>query len=100
MLSIDRLLEFAPLPAVFWPVLGAIALVYILTFRYIRNELAYPRIALASFIGYVFSHNIHLSLLGGATIYVDGGMTLYPGFERIRSARPRPVCCEVSRGRW
>ncbi len=74
---------------------------YILTFRYIRNELAYPRIAIASFIGYVFSHNIHLSFLGGAAIYVDGGMTLYPGFEGIiYSARPRTVCCEVSRGRW
>jgi len=81
MLPVDRLLEFVPLSAVFWPVLGAIALVYILTFRCIRNELAYPGIALASFIGYVFNLNIHLSLLGGATICVDGGMTLYPGFE-------------------
>jgi len=44
-------------------VLGAVALVYILTLRYIRNEFAYPGIALASFIGYVFNHNIHLSLL-------------------------------------
>jgi len=62
-------------------VLSAIVLAYILTFRYIDNELTCPRIALASFIGYVFSRNIHLSFLGGATIYVDGGMTLYPGFE-------------------
>ena len=61
--------------------LGAIALVYVLTFRYIRNDSAYPGIALASFIGYVFNRNIHLSLLGGATICVDDGMTLYPGFE-------------------
>jgi len=37
-----------------------------LAFRYIHNDLPYPRIALASFVGYVFSHNIGLSFFGGS----------------------------------
>jgi phosphatidylglycerol lysyltransferase len=37
-----------------------------LALRYLRKELPYRRTALASFVGYVFSHNIGLSVLGGA----------------------------------
>ncbi len=39
-----------------------------LAFRYIRNPLPYPRIAFASFIAYVFSHNVGLSFLGGGAV--------------------------------
>jgi phosphatidylglycerol lysyltransferase len=39
-----------------------------LAFRWIRNPLAYPRVALASFVGFVFSHNIGLSFLGGNAV--------------------------------
>lgn len=34
--------------------------------RYLGLALGYPRIALASFAGYVFSHNVGISILGGA----------------------------------
>ena len=27
----------------------------------------------------------------GTTLYVDGGMTLYPGFEACGHRRPRPI---------
>jgi phosphatidylglycerol lysyltransferase len=38
--------------------------------RYIRHPLGYPRTALASFLGYVFSHNLGLNaLVSGATRY-------------------------------
>ena len=36
-----------------------------LAFRWIGSPLRYPRIALASFIAYVFSHNVGLSFFGG-----------------------------------
>ncbi|GKT07059.1 bifunctional lysylphosphatidylglycerol flippase/synthetase MprF [Desulforhabdus sp. TSK] len=39
-----------------------------LAFRYIRHPLPYPRIALASFIGYAFSNNIGLSMLAGSSV--------------------------------
>jgi phosphatidylglycerol lysyltransferase len=39
-----------------------------LAFRWIRSPLRYPRIALASFIAYVFSHNVGLSFLGGSAV--------------------------------
>jgi phosphatidylglycerol lysyltransferase len=39
-----------------------------LAFRWVRNPLAYPRIALASFIAYVFSHNVGLSFVGGSAV--------------------------------
>lgn len=39
-----------------------------LAFRWIGNPLAYPRIALASFVGFVFSHNLGLSFLGGNAV--------------------------------
>jgi phosphatidylglycerol lysyltransferase len=37
-----------------------------LALRYLGKDLPYRRTALASFVGYVFSHNIGLSVLGGA----------------------------------
>ena len=40
----------------------------VLAFRWIGNALGYPRIALASFLGFVFSHNIGLSFLGGGAV--------------------------------
>ncbi len=39
-----------------------------LAFRYIRNALAYRRIALASFVAFVFSHNVGLSFFGGSAV--------------------------------
>ena len=36
--------------------------------RVIGQYLAYPRIALASFVAYVFSHNVGLSFLGGGAV--------------------------------
>jgi phosphatidylglycerol lysyltransferase len=39
-----------------------------LAFRWIRHPLDYPRIALASFIAYVFSHNVGLSFFGGSAV--------------------------------
>ena len=39
-----------------------------LAFRWIRNPLGYSRIALASFIAYVFSHNVGLSFFGGSAV--------------------------------
>ena len=39
-----------------------------LAFRFIRNNLAYPRVALASFVAFVFSHNIGLSFFGGNAV--------------------------------
>jgi phosphatidylglycerol lysyltransferase len=40
----------------------------VLAFRWLRNPLPYPRVALASFVGFVFSHNIGLSFLGGNAV--------------------------------
>ena len=39
-----------------------------LAFRFLGNTLGYPRVALASFVGFVFSHNIGLSFLGGNAV--------------------------------
>jgi phosphatidylglycerol lysyltransferase len=39
-----------------------------LAFRFIRHPLGYARIALASFIAYVFSHNVGLSFFGGSAV--------------------------------
>ena len=35
---------------------------------FLHRRLAYPKTALASFLGYVFSYNIGLSLLGGSSV--------------------------------
>src|SRR5262245_3012888 len=40
----------------------------LLAFRWIGRALALRRIALASFIAYVFSHNVGLSILGGSAV--------------------------------
>jgi phosphatidylglycerol lysyltransferase len=39
-----------------------------LGFRWIGHPLSYPRVALASFVGFVFSHNLGLSFLGGNAV--------------------------------
>src|SRR5262245_37095175 len=39
-----------------------------LAFRWIGRALALRRIALASFVAYVFSHNVGLSFLGGSAV--------------------------------
>jgi lysylphosphatidylglycerol synthetase-like protein (DUF2156 family) len=39
-----------------------------LAFRYVRNSLPYRRIALASFVAYVFTHNVGLSFFGGSAV--------------------------------
>ena len=40
----------------------------VLALHYLRRPLTYGRIALASFISYVFSYNIGLSVLGGSAV--------------------------------
>jgi phosphatidylglycerol lysyltransferase len=39
-----------------------------LALHYLRHRLRYGKIALASFVGYVFSYNVGLSILGGSAI--------------------------------
>jgi uncharacterized membrane protein YbhN (UPF0104 family) len=39
-----------------------------LAFRYLRYPLSYSKIALASFLGYAFSHNIGFALLSNASV--------------------------------
>jgi len=39
-----------------------------LAFHYIRNPLPYPRVAFASFVAYVFSHNVGVSFFGGSAV--------------------------------
>jgi phosphatidylglycerol lysyltransferase len=52
-----------------------------LAVRFIRNPLPYRKIALASFISYVFSHNVGLSFLGGSAVRYRllSGWKLTPG---------------------
>ena len=40
----------------------------VLALHYLRHPLKYGKIALASFVGYVFSYNIGLSILGGSAV--------------------------------
>ena len=40
----------------------------LLALRYIRHPLSYPKIGVASFIGYAFSNNIGLSMLAGGSV--------------------------------
>jgi phosphatidylglycerol lysyltransferase len=40
----------------------------VLALHYLRHPLQYGRIALASFVGYVFSYNVGLSILGGSAV--------------------------------
>ncbi len=47
-----------------------------LAFVFIRNPLRYRRVALASFIAYVFSHNIGLAFFGGSAVR----LRLYSGW--------------------
>ncbi|MEW6442543.1 MAG: bifunctional lysylphosphatidylglycerol flippase/synthetase MprF [bacterium] len=39
-----------------------------LALRYIRHPLSYPRIALASFVGYAFSNNMGMAMIAGSTV--------------------------------
>ena len=39
-----------------------------LAFRYIRNSLEFPKIALTAFVSYTFSHNIGFALLSGGAV--------------------------------
>ena len=39
-----------------------------LAFRYVRSRLAYPKIAITSFLSYVFSYNIGLSIFGSSAV--------------------------------
>ncbi len=52
-----------------------------LAVRFLPNPLPYRKIALASFIGYVFSHNVGLSFLGGSAVRYRllSGWSLTPG---------------------
>ncbi|MCB9722934.1 MAG: bifunctional lysylphosphatidylglycerol flippase/synthetase MprF [Spirochaetaceae bacterium] len=40
----------------------------VLALRYVGRQLPYPRVALASFVAYVFSHNVGLSIFGGSAV--------------------------------
>ncbi|HPO14549.1 MAG TPA: bifunctional lysylphosphatidylglycerol flippase/synthetase MprF [Candidatus Hydrogenedentes bacterium] len=56
--------------AVIFTVLGYLALTLydVLAFVYVGRRLPYPKIAIASFIGYAFSNNIGFSFLSGGSI--------------------------------
>lgn len=47
---------------------GALSCYDLLALRYLGNPLPYRRIALASFVGYAFAHNIGLSLVTGTPV--------------------------------
>ena len=72
----DILRELHALPAArLWLAVGLTLLNYVvmtgydaLALRYVRKPLGYPRIALASFLGYAFSNNIGLSMLAGSSV--------------------------------
>src|SRR5512136_397208 len=53
----------------------------LLALRYIRHPLPYPKIGVASFIGYAFSNNIGLSMLAGGSVryrlYSSWGLTAF-----------------------
>lgn len=53
----------------------------LLALRYIRHPLPYPKIGVASFIGYAFSNNIGLSMLAGSSVryrlYSSWGLTAF-----------------------
>jgi len=53
----------------------------LLALRYIHHPLSYPKIGVASFIGYAFSNNIGLSMLAGSSVryrlYSSWGLTAF-----------------------
>ena len=55
-----------------------------LAFRFVGTALSYPRIALASFLGFVFSHNIGVSFLGGGAVRL----------RELDAERPNPEVLE------
>ena len=73
---VDILKAFESIPvARMWAAIGLTILSYAimtgydaLALRYIRHQLAYSKIGLASFIGYAFSNNIGLSMIAGASV--------------------------------
>jgi phosphatidylglycerol lysyltransferase len=83
--DIERSLAAIPAPRLFW----ALALTLVnylaltgydfLAHRYLRRPLQYGKIAFTSFIAYVFSYNVGLSVLGGSAIryrlYSTWGLT-------------------------
>ncbi|UCD82299.1 MAG: UPF0104 family protein [Desulfobacterales bacterium] len=72
----DILNAFDAIPrAHLWAAVGLTILSYTvmtgydaLALRYIRHQLAYPKVGLASFIGYAFSNNIGMSMIAGASV--------------------------------
>jgi uncharacterized membrane protein YbhN (UPF0104 family) len=72
--DVVRLLKDLPLSRLFLSLMLTILSYLILTgydslaFRYIRHPVPYGRIALTSFIGYAFSHNIGHSWLSGGSV--------------------------------
>ena len=72
----DILPAFHAIPgAHLWAAAGLTILSYavmtgydILAMRYIQYPLSYPKIGLASFIGYAFSNNIGMSMIAGASV--------------------------------
>jgi uncharacterized membrane protein YbhN (UPF0104 family) len=65
----------------------------VLALHYIRHPLPYGRVALASFLGYVFSYNVGLSILGGSAVRYR----LYSawGLSTIEIAKV-VACCTVA----
>src|SRR5512137_3063175 len=53
----------------------------LLALRYIRHPLSYPKIGMASFVGYAFSNNIGLSMLAAGSVryrlYSSWGLSIY-----------------------
>ncbi len=64
-LSVHKLLAASLLTVASYALL---TLYDVLALRYLNRKLPYRQTALASFLGYVFSYNIGLSILGGGTV--------------------------------
>jgi uncharacterized membrane protein YbhN (UPF0104 family) len=79
-----------------------------LAMRWIGSPIRYPRIALASFIAYVFSHNVGLSFFGGSAVRyrmftscapspTNGCAARAPARSASRSASSSPTICDAAR---
>ncbi len=70
VLAVESLPTSSILLAILFTALSYLALTgyETLAFRYIQKELEYRKVALASFIGYAFSHNLGFSMLTGGSV--------------------------------
>lgn len=83
---ISSAIHAVPVSKIFWIILLTIADYLLLTgydrlgLYYLKRDIPYPRIALASFVGYVFSHN--MTFFGGSTArYRLYSVLSVPGYD-------------------